>query len=547
MGIHIHLAVSKSITRDEWEKVYQETLWLVDKFPLAEKRQIDIKGIKTICLVPTREREFVYGWPRERVHVGWQTVGDYEYMCTGEDYFLPKDLVDTQEIESDAGDAIYGAIPAYRDCDREAPKYNRVHEVWGAKTQGEPYHMYLLAIACLVENRLKEKAFVYGDITKGQCVKAVDIANKYLPNKIEVPDRCDMKKLFLRVSQLNLSGEEKLDVFETMYLGNKEEEFGNFIRKNFTSEVWNLYWANRFSDVIIGTVGFDNLFQKYMLWGGDLRKLCDFVKYIDREGNTLYEKFIVRVLDAKLHLKDKDCRDFLKIDQNEAAPYGVATLFAQFAFAGARNRKVDRYIPIDELRAVLEDTFSSKCDVNKIIDDYLEEEQKENSIDRSASKEEFEKACRKDVSNVFEDVMEHGRQKYQEEREKYDIYDYEDLMFYEKGDSMRPAMKEALRDSYLFYQSMTQEKSFAELMNKKAKERCEWLIKQNQYVLIRDTDWEKIFTDIEEHEESFERYYPMVRVLLDSDGLVNMVRAITLNDELYEYCKELALRCSENI
>ena len=36
--------------------------------------------------------------------------------------------------------------------------------------------MYLLAVCCMVESRLKDKAFVNGDITKGQLRKAVEIA-----------------------------------------------------------------------------------------------------------------------------------------------------------------------------------------------------------------------------------------------------------------------------------------------------------------------------------------------------------------------------------
>ena len=66
------------------------------------------------------------------------------------------------------------------------------------------------------------------------------------------------------------------------------------------------------------------------------------------------------------------------------------------------------------------------------------------------------------------------------------------------------------------------------------------LAEHNRFFLIRDKDWEKIFDDIEKQEEAFGRYYPMMRVQLNSDALVHMVTAITLNDELYEYCAELA-------
>ena len=61
MGIFIHMSISMSVTKKEWEKVYEETLQLVKAFPLAERRKVSCKGIETICLVPSVEREEKYG------------------------------------------------------------------------------------------------------------------------------------------------------------------------------------------------------------------------------------------------------------------------------------------------------------------------------------------------------------------------------------------------------------------------------------------------------------------------------------------------------
>ena len=38
---------------------------------------------------------------------------------------------------------------------------------------------------CLIEDRLGKKAFVYGNITKGQCQKAVKLANEWLEKPID--------------------------------------------------------------------------------------------------------------------------------------------------------------------------------------------------------------------------------------------------------------------------------------------------------------------------------------------------------------------------
>lgn len=48
----------------------------------------------------------------------------------------------------------------------------------------------------------------------------------------------------------------------------------------------------------------------------------------------------------------------------------------------------------------------------------------------------------------------------------------------------------------------------------------------------------EIFADIEENDDAFARYYPMIRVKIESTNLLHLVIAIVLNDEVYAYCKE---------
>lgn len=98
------------------------------------------------------------------------------------------------------------------------------------------------------------------------------------------------------------------------------------------------------------------------------------------------------------------------------------------------------------------------------------------------------------------------------------------------------------RNLLFFYNDITKEDLYKELMAQPAKKRCEWLANKNQYILIRDQDWNKIFIDIKENETSFSRYYPMVRMQVDDTDLVYMVIAIVINDDLYSYCNQL-LKC----
>ena len=47
---------------------------------------------------------------------------------------------------------------------------------------------------------------------------------------------------------------------------------------------------------------------------------------------------------------------------------------ADFAYGSAHNRKVDRYVPIEEIRQALRNVIGDKCDTDQYIYQYLEKE-----------------------------------------------------------------------------------------------------------------------------------------------------------------------------
>lgn len=543
MGITINIYISQSVNKNEWEKVYEESLHLAKHFPLANIQKTFIKGIETACLVPIDEQENIYDWYDEKKRIGWCTVGDYETMHTAEAYYMPRDLIKDNEIIPDAGDALLGILPEYMDDDCDDSEYCHVYQLWGDKTQGKPYHMYLLAIACMIESRLGNKAFVYGDITKGQCKKAVELANQYLSTPIHLPNHCDLERLRKRISKLPFSQKKQLTILETFYLGTKDISFGEYIRNNYSADTCYEYWKDKFHDYYIDSIGFNDNLKEYLLWGFSLEKLPDIVNLYDEENNPQYEKFIKKIMDSKLHIKNKNCKEILEIDQDAPKPYGIDTLLSLFAYSGAKNPKIDRYIPIEEIRESLRKGLGKKCNTDLIINEYLIKEAREIDINLSKnnipSEQELKKLCEQDASEVFQQLIDIRQQTYKENFEKYDISSYEELIYYEKNDTIHPALKDSLIQSFIFYNSLLKEKHFENLKKQSAIQRCKWLVKHNETFLLRDKDWDKIFTDIINSKDSFGRYYPMMRVQLSHVDLVNLVKAIVLNDELYSFCKLL--------
>ena len=98
---------------------------------------------------------------------------------------------------------------------------------------------------------------------------------------------------------------------------------------------------------------------------------------------------------------------------------------------------------------------------------------------------------------------------------------------------------EAMKKSFKFYSGLLEEQQFKDLMKETHEKKSVFLIEQNRYLILRDKDWLHIFSEIKNHQDTYRRYYPMVRVKCDSMGLMQMIRAFVLNDELYEYLEKL--------
>lgn len=123
--------------------------------------------------------------------------------------------------------------------------------------------------------------------------------------------------------------------------------------------------------------------------------------------------------------------------------------------------------------------------------------------------------------------------------EDYDIISFEELLFYEAGYEICPEVLKCLMDTYRKYVKYLKEMTYQRLMEQSWQERCVYLIKNNHSLLLREEDWEDMFAYIKHYEDSFGRYYPMVRMQISSEAMHDIVRAIVVNDDLVLYCESV--------
>lgn len=516
LGIYICMSISKAVTQTEWEKVYNETVELVEKLPLAELQTVEIHGNDTMCVVPTKERDMVVGTSKTK---GWRTSGDLESLGVAESFALNQNLVHMKLVNLEAGDALLGAIPEYLVEKPNDSKFKSVYHLWGRKTQGEDYHIYLLAVAALVEARLKEKAFTYGDVTKGQFKVAVGLANEYLEKPIDLPDSCDIGRLSERVRKLQLKDTEKIEVLEEFYLGKKDIEYGKCLQKYFGKGMRE-YWSQNLAKCKLGTLGFDRQFQKYIDWGFELEELFQLIDLQDGDKEENCKKLIGTILDSGLCLQEKNLKNPLSIDVEVEQPYGIATLFAQGIFGAYKNKNVCKYMPLKEVQGILERNFGEEIDVAAYMEAHLKKEK--NS----------------DVSEQFSDLLQQEKDEREKEYEEYDIADYDTLMYYEKGDTILPEIQTSLKNSREFLETILEEKEYLNLVQQDVDAQFGWLIQQNRYYCIRKEDWERIYERLKDS-DGLARYYSLFRIQLTNQNRRKMATAFLLNDELWNFSGEV--------
>ena len=512
MGVYIFLNVDPSVTQEEWKKVYEESLVLLDAFPLGEIADFEIEGVMTRCVVPTKEREFDFSYHKDKkdIRIGWNAHQDYDLLTGAEEFGLRRNRDFSKENE---GNPYYDAITCMIEEIEDQTCY-----VFGNKTQGESYHMYILAIACMICDRLKNKAYVHGDITYGQCKKAVEMANQYLTDPIGLPDQCDLEKLYTRIHSLKIDPVREIKYLDELYLGRHDHQMKEIMEKYYTLEQIKAYWINKMDNRLT--------LREYLLMDFELSQYClwfkEQINQLDNnEGQKALQEFIEQIMESKLYIQNKDYEDELEIDPDEDMPYSIYTIMAQLVFGAGRNMAIDRYIPLDELIELLEKVFGDLMDVRKYIKEYMEKEQEEENPSYSL-KQVFNKA----------------KQEITEEA-KYDIFNFEDLLYFKTGNTILPQLEKAIINGLEIMKETQNEETYQKMVEENNPLKClQWIVDQNCAIAIRDRDYLHILSCLKEDIHCFNRYYSIFRMKIDTENHVSFYRALMINDDLYQYLNE---------
>ncbi|EID86346.1 hypothetical protein MSI_06970 [Treponema sp. JC4] len=512
MSIYLGFILSNSVTQDEWEEVYEKTLFLADKLGLADWDRFYYKGIRHYGYCKVREQSNKDFGKIERY---WKACADYKHLRTSEYFRLNRELPENH-YDKNAGPAILNInnyfSQKYKSTTKKEPLRKETESM--AKILQDLY----LAIFCFMESRLKEKIFIYGDISYRDCEIAVDMVNKYLEEPIGLPAICNIERLYEIVNPLNITDVEKLHLMENAYLGNINLKYKRFIEQHFDKKSISEFWTNRFKDYDVKDPEFKEKLTMYFTYGFDFKDLFSYINL--KETKEEYTKFFDLVIKAGMH-KDRFKELGLVRNPENNKVKGFDDEFYSSLF-GAESKTAIRNYTFDDLVTEFNKYFGSKIDVRKILEEKIIEEDDESFITRF--KEFVNKPC-----------------SFDEEEEKYDICYPFLIMHYQKGDTMSPYIQQCINDALSCVDEALSSEEFKQLEKKEITEQIYDLIDMRPHFPVRDIDWHHAIDYFYTHSDAIRRYFPIFKMKVEDyfSATREISRTLFMNDEFFEYCKNL--------
>lgn len=362
MGLFIHLIVNfDDIDDKKWEKTYEESLEMLQQFPipLVTVKAEKINGKKR-C-VATEDIVENEGLKDEH----WSICGDWDSEQLAENFFLYRyqkaryDNIQKQESKNILW-APKGSIDSF---------YARGNNIFGNKTQGRPFHLAVLAVGILFENRFPNNIFVTGDISKTQAEGILPWMNSVLKEHLKLPIVTDGERLYKKLNELYDEPNLVIERFKTLYSESKEAE-SNILFKHANREfVLQSFVKSLCQYTSITQLGAIKIISKFLVATQDVKQLIELILQVGKNRNEFGLEELLRILVKRFITVEKKERELLKlfVDPEERLAT-IEAVFAQtFMKLGGAPETIDFYIDSAELLKIFASYIPSKEGVLQAI------------------------------------------------------------------------------------------------------------------------------------------------------------------------------------
>ena len=536
MGIYVTGSLLPyELTQQQWEQAYEESLQLVDAYDFLDiihnKEKYANYGLDWVYVEKSKERNF-------DGQLGVNIFGAYAGCISTEGQDLHRDLSRYYPREMYSHDIILPEPGAL--CCHDAligRLYNIVGFekyqdsqwiVFGNKTQGYPHHVPLLAIGLLLEDRLGKAFTIYGNITCGQIKAAIEWANAILENPISWPCTLDNAKLLERIQAFVPREKQLASFFDLTYCA-ADEDMYQILRRHFSEAEFADHWKEDVLHHKPGTIGSSNFFESYF-------RMTDDLQMLTKVCSTKYtmEEFAKELASSMVFERDKTTDNpiaTLSADSDKETPETIETTMGKmFALLGGGfpyNRAVERYIPLQQ---GIQDIVAAYRDIGETATGF--EELLNNAIGEATPKGKLVSE-RIEIIDEFSNII-------QKQAEEIDIFEPEDLVFFELGDTINPGIKTNLNGIRNFVDTHKEEtaqyymKAYAdEEATDKVLARMSIIVKQCRKMLLPKTVWDLFEQRIEE-DVFFNALLGLLRIESGTLPIWHYVKGLLYNPILFE-------------
>jgi hypothetical protein len=361
MGVYVSLKIMpQRISNDEWHEVYEDSLALLKACP---EEMMTIERTQKYSVKRTVYSRQIEHDRNNQDKRHWHVVGDFKSRETGESftfyYDLSRYLSQRPRLSESAehSDIVVGIINESSDyCD-----------VFSEKTQGHPYHIPILGVAMLIEDRFPMYAHASGDIDIHQAKKAQKYVKNLIDKDLALPVCVDAQRLFQRI-QLHYHGKESIERFRTIYRGSLYEEFKTlYAICNNTFIEWFVDKLRYYKSP--GQLGAIDLSMGWLSATRDLQTLCEIACLRDDGPKFNPLKFADALASTWISVDEPLRSVFSPFHKPEGATDTVMSQFGSFFFdlGGLKGRNMEFYLPEDEVLDVFSRLFPNHFDQMKQV------------------------------------------------------------------------------------------------------------------------------------------------------------------------------------
>lgn len=370
MGLFLSFYLNfEDVKKQEWETAYEETVGILQKFPIPLMRLVEEEKLGKTRLI----------WSNNLVDAlktddeNWSLVGDSWSFKTGETFRLYRHLTDKIKKEKAKKAASkHSVFYTSADYDYHNPEFGvDVFGSWANKTQGYPFHLAILAVGITLENNLNKsedskpllRGYVSGDYDVRQAQEVVKWLEATTGKTVLMPICCDAERLWNAVSRANPNQQRAIKRFIEICKFDVETSYKHIAKLAGKQGLFELLAEEICMYSSITQLGAQRIWLTILTIWQDIDVLLDFIDLANKfkkekktEKNEEKNYFILEELLRDLcnefvfvNPMAKEQLNILHQESDDLETIDDTLMRAIMMMGGSRKSNIQIYIPKDEI------------------------------------------------------------------------------------------------------------------------------------------------------------------------------------------------------